>query len=323
MHAGGIVLTVDGPAATSALPAGLRRHERTFWSGLAVAVLAHALLIVGIGSARQRNVGSPDGAQDAIAVEIVDGATLKDSMEPPTPATQPPGAQVQQTSALAEPQPVQPQPEPEAQPQPPAEASPPSPQPPAPDTAQSAEATKEPPKASPEALPAFDEASPDEAQPQQEAPKQQAPKPETQKVEAKKPPAKQQAKQPQKKHTQTAALDLSVPYSSSTTASDSGSGSAVQRPPGITRSGENDEFARNVIRALQKSMPRERAQGRVTVRIVLSENGSRADVKLLQSGGDPDLDFNVMFAARQTPYPFPPKKSTLVDRTFTVTYIYR
>ena len=88
--------------------------------------------------------------------------------------------------------------------------------------------------------------------------------------------------------------------------------------------GENDEFARNVIRALQKTMPRERASvGRVTVRIVLSENGSRADVKLLQSGGNPDLDFNVVFAARQTAYPFPPNKSTLVDRTFTVTYIYR
>ena len=97
----------------------------------------------------------------------------------------------------------------------------------------------------------------------------------------------------------------------------------MQRPPGITRSGENDEFARNVIRALQKTMPREHANGRVTVRIVLSENGSRADVKLLQSGGNPDLDFNVMFAARQTAYPFPPHKSTLVDRTFTVTYIYR
>lgn len=324
MHAGGIVLTVDGPAATSADAAGLRRRERTFWGGLAVAVLAHALLIVGIGSARQRNVGTPDGAQDAIAVEIVDGATLKDSMEPPTPATQPPGAQVQQTAALAEPQPTQPPPEPQAQPEPPAEASPPPPQPPAPDASQSAETTKEPPKPSPEALPALEEASPDEAaQPQQEAPKQETPKQDTQKVEAKKPPAKQQAKQPQKKRTQTAALDLSVPYSASATASDSGSGSAVQRPPGITRSGENDEFARNVIRALQKSMPRERAQGRVTVRIVLSENGSRADVKLLQSGGNPDLDFNVMFAARQTPYPFPPKKATLVDRTFTVTYIYR
>jgi protein TonB len=114
-----------------------------------------------------------------------------------------------------------------------------------------------------------------------------------------------------------------VPYDGGSDAAEPGGQSAVQRPPGITRSGENDEFARNVIRALQKTMPRERALGRVTVRIVLSENGSRADVQLLKSGGDSDLDFNVMFAARQTAYPFPPQKSTVVDRTFTVTYIYR
>ncbi len=114
-----------------------------------------------------------------------------------------------------------------------------------------------------------------------------------------------------------------MPTDDGTDGDDGGSSSAVQRPPGITRSGENDEFARNVIRALQKTMPRIHANGRVTVRIVLSENGSRADVQLLKSGGDSDLDFNVVFAARQTAYPFPPNKSTLVDRTFTVTYIYR
>ena len=134
---------------------------------------------------------------------------------------------------------------------------------------------------------------------------------------------KAQPKQQPKRRTQTSALDLSVPYDGGSSAADAGASSAVQRPPGITRSGENDEFARNVIRALQRTMPRERALGRVTVRIVLSENGSRADVKLLKSGGDPDLDFNVMFSARQTAYPFPPKNATLVDRTFTVTYIYR
>nr|WP_246274321.1 energy transducer TonB [Hyphomicrobium sulfonivorans] len=70
-------------------------------------------------------------------------------------------------------------------------------------------------------------------------------------------------------------------------------------------------------------MPPATARGRVTVRIVLSENGSRADVKVVNSGGNPDMDFNIVFAARQTAYPFPPKNSTVADRTFTVTYIYR
>lgn len=330
MHAGGIALTVDRPEAASERLTNLQRRDRVFWTGFAAALFVHALLIIGIGSARQRNLGAPDGANDAIAVEIVDGATLKDSMEPPTPQTPPPGTQPQQTAAIPPQPPVQPPPEPEAQPQ--EEAVPP---PPAPETSKPAEAPpteKLAPDITAENVPALDEATPADALQQmkpQEAPKQDVPKPEaekqeTPKVETKKPPAKQQAKQQQKKRTQTSALDLSVPYDGAATDSDSGSaGSAVQRPPGITRSGENDEFARNVIRALQRTMPRERAHGRVTVRIVLNENGSRADVKLLQGGGDPDLDFNVMFAARQTAYPFPPKNATLVDRTFTVTYIYR
>src|SRR5262249_23577692 len=147
--------------------------------------------------------------------------------------------------------------------------------------------------------------------PEPAKPKQQA---------AKKPPAKPQAKQQPQRRTQTSALDLSVPYDGNASDDDAGGGSSAgQRPPGITRSGENDAFALDGIRALNKSMRRENAHGGVTVRIVLNENGSRADVKLLQSGGNSDLDYNVMFAARGTAYPFPPKNATLVDRTFTVT----
>jgi TonB family protein len=277
-----------------------------------------------------RSLGVENGASDAIAVEIVDGATLKDSMEPPTEATQPPGGQPKQTAATPPPEPPQPpepQTEPQPQPTPPAEAAvqPPTPAPPEAAPQESPPTPEEAAKLAAEALPSFEEAPPAEkTELPKEAPKQEQPKP-AQKAEPKQAPAKQQAKQqPPKKKTQTSALDLSVPYDGSDSDSDGGgSSSAVQRPPGITRSGENDEFARNVIRALQKTMPRERARGRVTVRIVLNENGSRADVKLLQSGGDQDLDFNVVFAARGTAYPFPPKKSTLVDRTFTVTYIYR
>ncbi|CAN1724154.1 TonB family protein [Hyphomicrobium sp. 1Nfss2.1] len=332
MNAGGIVLTVDRPAATSDYLASLRRRDRVFWAGFAGALLAHALLIIGIGSANQRTLGTPEGASDAIAVELVDAATLKDSMEPPTPAQPPPGAQPQQqqTAALPEQQPVEPQPEQQAEQTPPEPPQPPTPEPEAAQPAEAPPVETPAPDAAAEALPALEDAPAADALKQpKEAPKQEEPKPEPPKQEAKKaepakkPPAKQQAKQPQKKRTQTSALDLSVPYDGSATQSDAGSSSAVQRPPGITRSGENDEFARNVIRALQKTMPRERARGRVTVRIVLNENGSRADVKLLKSGGDSDLDFNVIFAARQTAYPFPPRNATLVDRTFTVTYIYR
>jgi protein TonB len=336
MHADEIVLAAEGGALTlEAHLAALRNDRpRVFWLGLTLALIGHALLIIGVGRSANRTLGKEDGASDAIAVEIVDGATLKDSMAPPAPpAAAPPAKRVQQQ------QPQQPQ---EAQPEPPTPPTPPevAAQPPPPAAAPA------PPEKPPEAKTALQtlpedfadalselENTPDDQEKPQKAPEAVKPEPKQEaKTEAKpaekQPPQKQaqQAKpkpKPPQKRTQTSALDLSVPSDDGTDGDDGGSSSAVQRPPGITRSGENDEFARNVIRALQKTMPRIHANGRVTVRIVLSENGSRADVQLLKGGGDSDLDFNVVFAARQTAYPFPPNKSTLVDRTFTVTYIYR
>jgi TonB family protein len=335
MHAEEIVLAAEGGALTleEHLAALRAERPRVFWLGLTLALLAHALLIIGIGRSSNRTLGKEDGASDAIAVEIVDAATLKDSMAPPAPpSAAPPAKQAQQQ------QPQQPQ---QAQPEvPPTPPTPPevAAQPP-PEAAQPPPPTPPDAKAAEQALPedfadTFSELQDTPAK--QEKPKKApeaekpAPKQETKPAEQQPPPKQAQQKQqqqakpkPPQKRTQTSALDLSVPSDDGTDGDDGGSGSAVQRPPGITRSGENDEFARNVIRALQKSMPRVHADGRVTVRIVLSENGSKADVQLLKSGGDSDLDFNVMFAARQTAYPFPPNKSTLVDRTFTVTYIYR
>ena len=344
MHAGEIVLEALGvPPERDHQPWLQPQRDRAFWMGLAAAFLVHIALVVGISSARQRTVGTPDGAADAIAVEIVDGATLKDSMAPPTPAATPPGME-QSTPALRGAQPEQPPPEPQAETEPPPEpqAQPEPPPPPVPEVTEAVPSPPQPepqetPKPSAQVPPELADVAQEEApQPPEpakaeeppakppEAKETEAPKAEPKKAEPKKaPPEQKQAKQPPKRRTQTSALDLSVPYDGGSSASDAGSTSAVQRPAGITKSGENDEFARNVIRALQRTMPAERAIGRVTVRIVLSENGSRADVKLLKSGGNPDLDFNVMFAARQTAYPFPPKNATVLDRTFTVTYIYR
>ena len=60
------------------------------------------------------------------------------------------------------------------------------------------------------------------------------------------------------------------------------------RPAGITRSGENDEFGRRVIRALRQTMPRPGGVlGQVTVRFLLSENGNLVEVRLMQERGDP------------------------------------
>lgn len=41
-----------------------------------------------------------------------------------------------------------------------------------------------------------------------------------------------------------------------------GRSAAIGRPPGITRSGQNDDFGRGVVRALRQT-------GRVTVRLLL------------------------------------------------------
>jgi TonB family protein len=103
-----------------------------------------------------------------------------------------------------------------------------------------------------------------------------------------------------------------------------GLGAAVSRPPGITRSGENDDFARGVIRALRQTMPAPSGvRGRVTVRLLLNDNGNLVEVALLRAADDPILTQSIVFAVRQASFPFPPAGANLADRTFMVTYIYR
>ena len=62
--------------------------------------------------------------------------------------------------------------------------------------------------------------------------------------------------------------------------------------------------------------------GRVSVRLFLDEFGNLAEVQVIRPSGDPVLDQSVAFAAKQSSFPIPPKGSTVVDRTFLVTYIY-
>ncbi len=121
------------------------------------------------------------------------------------------------------------------------------------------------------------------------------------------------------------SLDLSarlatpdIPFSAG------GLSASVARPPGITRSGENDDFGRGVIRALRQTMPGLRnTVGQVTVRLSISQNGNLEEVQLLRSGGNAQLDQSVVFAVKQASFPFPPARSTSSDRTFVVTYIYQ
>lgn len=115
-------------------------------------------------------------------------------------------------------------------------------------------------------------------------------------------------------------LELSLPDAA---LAPPGRSTAFARPAGITRSGENDEFGRGVIRALRRTMPGSDRMGQVTIRLFLSETGNIVDVRLVRSSGDGLMDQNVVFAARQASFPIPPAGATPVDRTFLVTYVYR
>ena len=98
----------------------------------------------------------------------------------------------------------------------------------------------------------------------------------------------------------------------------------LTRPAGITRSGENDDFGRGVIRALRLTMPPPKgASARVTVRFFLNEKGNLEEVRVTHPSGDSDLDQTVAFAVKQSNFPIPPARSTTSDRTFIVTYLYR
>ena len=146
----------------------------------------------------------------------------------------------------------------------------PPPQPPSPPEAEpSPPVEPEPaPTPAPKNANAIEKAT--EQPPQPDPPKKQPPKT---------PPTKSAAlQQPQD------PLELSLPDAS---LAPPGQSAAFARPPGITRSGENDEFGRGVIRALRRTVPSSSVMGQVTIRLFLSETGNIAEVRLIRSGRDP------------------------------------
>ena len=305
MSADDIVLSASSVNALARQQASSRNEwPRGFWIGLACAAAVHAALIIGVARHAPRYLGDPSGAADAINVELVDEAALK-SLESGTGATPPPGNPIP---------PPQPQ---TAQPQ---QA------PPQPEAKQPADKTPSEPKAEqPQAAPAEQSASvlPVEKESAQPAPPQEerAKEGAQQKKAEPEPQPKMELKPPQQ-------LDLSLPYDMTmrTTPYDEfgRASSAVGRPAGITRSGENDEFGRGIVRALKKTMPPATGtKGRVTIKLILDERGNISTVKLVQGAGIRDLDDGVLFSAQQASFPFPPKGSTVADRTFLITYVYK
>ena len=327
---------------------GASNRERNFYIALVCAALLHASFFIGaITNGQAKRLGSENGADDAISVSLVTEADLKSRAMADEPVTPPPGPIAPTQEAQPAQPPPQPKPEeakPEAQPEPPPPPPPQAqeqPQPEPPPSVPEETAEPDPVKPEPEVT-KLDDASPDsnppdlfslededptkmqsqpEPKPNPEAKPVSKPEPKPETKKAAKAPPKQPAKQPAKpKKNELAALDLSTPVAPSFSG---GGGAAFQRPPGITRSGLNDAFARAVIRALQQTMPQlTDALGRVTVRILLSESGNVVEVKLLAGSKNSSLNQDVVFAAQQTSYPIPPAGSNLADRTFMVTYIY-
>lgn len=273
-----------GGAGERLAPPSLVR-DRRFNIALVIAGLAHALLLTGAGRSHPRIVGDEKGSPDTIDVSLVTEDDLKERSPAPKSADLPPAALKPALSDVTPPPAEQRPPEQVEKPAEPETAAPP-----------------------PEVKDIPDPFSFDtQVQPEPKKPPQKAPpkKPQPEKTEAKK----------------TAKLDLSPPGLDATSLS--GKSAAFQRPPGITRSGENDEFARRVIAALRQTMPQLSAvRGRGTIRILLDNNGNVIDVKLIATSRIADIDQGIVFAARQTSYPFPPRGANEADRTFVVTYIY-
>lgn len=294
------------PAARVRSVPALNPDQRRFWIGLACAALLHAMLIAGAIRSAPRIMGEKDGSPEGISVEVIDEADYRSRTTVPT-RQQPPPAPPRQASEPA------PSPSP---PQPAADAADPAPAPapaatPAPAHAQKKAAT----------APTIDDSVPNplvlpktlDALP--EAPRKQpdAPSKHDGTTGAAAAPSK-----PRPKTRPDLAMPSKLPDFNFAPLS-----AAVGRPPGITRSGENDDFGRGVVRALRRTMPPHRGtNGRVSIRLVLNENGNIANVQIIHNSGDAYLDQSVLFASKQSSFPLPPKGSTVIDRTFLVTYIY-
>lgn len=294
-------------------------RDRMFWIALAVATLLHAAFLIRIVTSAPKHLGDVSGSDDGISISVVTEADLQSRStvgeEPPPPPGPP--------AAATPPVPVAPPPQAEAKPvETPPEEKPPEEKP----VEAKLEPKVEPPKPETkvELAPSLAEDVPDlltipETGPAAKKAEPQKTKPE--KTEQKSEPKPEQKQPPQKQRT--AKLDLSTPPSAFNAPGGGGRTAGGTRPPGITRSGANDDFGRKVISELQKTMPQLRETlGRVLVRIILDQNANVASVEVLRPSNVAGLDQSVVFAVKQTSFPFPPPNATDVDRTFLVTYIY-
>lgn len=329
-----------------------RPEDRRFYLWVAIVTLVHALFVVGFATGAPTRLGAPGGADNAISVEIVteppspqSRSTVSDRAAggtpppPPTPARQPASPTNAQRSEPSPPATPPPEPEAAAPPQEP-DAQPPAPvetaatAPPATvpalDDADPALSKSAPKSESKSAEPKANPVNPPAAKPELKStiqpPQQPSPKPETppKKPQEPRPPptAKPAQTQPQQR---VAKLDLSPPTAPSLSFRAAvGSGAAgVDRPPGITRSGLNDQFALGVIRALQRTMPQLNTPGSVVIEIRLDMNGNLVSSVVLGPSNVAGLDNSVVLSTRQASFPIPFTTAKPDDLIFRIRYIYR
>jgi periplasmic protein TonB len=305
--------------------------ERGFWIGLACVALLHASLVVGLNRSAPRQLGERDGSPDAISVDFVEPSALsaraRPTQEPPAPAAvaAPPAAAAPRPAEAAQggttPAPTEAHAE---TPTPPSLADLKTASPPR----QGSQALKESEAANAGAAPKEVAAAKEVATakdsstgPRFDPPNPPINPPASPGVAPPKAAVSPPGQTPAKlKPNPQLSLQLDLPTNF---AAPSGLSTAAVRPPDITRSGENDEFGRRVIRALRQTMPPPRGElGRVTVRLLLSATGDLSELQLVRAAADAALTQSVVFAVKQSSFPIPPKGATLSDRTFLVTYIY-
>jgi periplasmic protein TonB len=283
-----------------------RLPEHRFWIGLACVALLHASAILSAGRSLPRQLGERDGSPDAISVELVDPSELGGPrpLPPmaPSHAAPPP---VTPADAVVKDSPPPPPPRETA-----TAASPTMP-PPVETASPSPPVAPRPQDKTALAVPSKQEAAPSAPTATPSPPSAAAPGP-----PASPPPEPAGKAKPSPK----LSLQLDLPPNF---VAPSGLSTAAVRPPDITRSGENDEFGRRVIRALRQTMPPARGEnGKVTVRLLLSPTGDLSELQLVRPAADAALTQSVVFAVRQSSFPIPPTGATRSDRTFLVTYIY-
>lgn len=327
--------TIDfAQVAAQRAAARMRRDDGSFRLSIGIALLAHSLFFLSFLSTPTRQLGDPSGVDGAVSIELATEAdlratgTVSDSAgEPLRPTAEPeqaapPQAEIpplfsppvqqqpptEKAAELAVPPQTVPfelpnflkQPLAKSQPTPEGQFKPVDSEPPAPHTGEDKKAQSQPQKKA--QTPAKPEAKP-EAKPQESRPAQ-----------------------PKQNPLLTAKLDLTLPPSAFVRQSFSSgnAGGGLERPAGITRSGENDDFARGVIRALQRTMPQlTDTRGNVTVRITLDDRGNLVSTVVTRPSSIAGLDQSVVFATKQSSFPIPPKNHVQADLVFLVTYLYK